>query len=150
MEVINFGSSLSEFSTLLCKRIAAIIHFWNEFSNCSRLAIHCMCSDREFDSWFEQNKFLLHIFKERLGSVHKIRMQFFETFDPLPLRNAKTVQIPKVCNKSQTPSPLMRTYFVHAPLIGRRFKHNFNYGGKRIWDFKSCWIFTNRNFFSYC
>jgi hypothetical protein len=39
-EVVNFESSLSEFSTLLCKRHTAIIHLWNKFSNYPTLALY--------------------------------------------------------------------------------------------------------------
>jgi hypothetical protein len=40
-DLVNFVSSLSDLSTLLCLRNTAIIHLWNEFSNYPRLAIHC-------------------------------------------------------------------------------------------------------------
>jgi hypothetical protein len=40
-DLVNFVSSLSDLSTLLCLRNTPIIHLWNEFSNYPRLAIHC-------------------------------------------------------------------------------------------------------------
>jgi hypothetical protein len=39
--VENSLSEDSKLTTSLCKRNTAIIHLWNEFSNCSGLVIHC-------------------------------------------------------------------------------------------------------------
>jgi hypothetical protein len=60
-----------------------------------------------------------------IGSVHKIRTQFFNNFDsPLPLCNAKTVQIPKDRNKSLiTPPPFAYLFCAHSHRVLIEFSY---------------------------